>query len=104
MGSLARAARCTQAASSSADRMRSVVLKALAQMSRRAQDEAQDLGNGAVKSLGNLLLDIELHERPSEFGILANGDPVRDRRVDDLLAIGATPGGDDAWRTRLLIL
>src|SRR5258705_6159352 len=67
-------------------------------MPRCAQDEAQDVGDHAVKLLGNLFIELELGQRLGKLGVLFQRHAMLARHVDDLLAKPAATGRHHARR------
>src|ERR1700736_3436608 len=78
--------------------------KGLTELPRRAQDEREHLGNGAVERLGDRVLQFDVGERLGERGILFQRDAVGAGRFDDAAADLAAPLGDHSRRARLLIM
>src|ERR1700688_2550508 len=68
-----------------------------AQMSRCAQNEAQNLGHYAIKLLRNLFIKLKRGQRLSELGILFQRHTMLPRNVDNFLAEPATPDCHHAW-------
>src|SRR5262249_60089478 len=75
---------------------------ARAEPARRADDEVQHLGDGAVELDWNLVADLDLRQGFRQAGILLDRHAMLVRHLDDFLADLAAAGGDHARRPPLL--
>src|SRR5262249_30444531 len=77
---------------------------ARAEPARRADDEVQHLGDGAVELDWNLVADLDLRQGFRQAGVLLDRHAMLARHLDDFLADLAAAGGNHARRARLLLV